>query len=80
VAGRKHSNMPPIIIIDTNVLVAGLRSSRGASHALLQAVGRGDFTIGLTATLVRDMDEGAPRYGVELLTPAQALARLEVGE
>ena len=27
----------------------------------------------------RDMAEGARRHGVELLTPAEALARLEVG-
>ena len=139
--------MPPTLILDTNVLVAGLRSSRGASHTLLQAVGRGQFTVGLTAALVleyedvlerpglvplppedvdvlldylcstgkrcsvrfrlrpatadpgddlvleaavatgsswgvthntRDMAEGARRHGVELLTPAEALGRLEV--
>ncbi len=32
--------MPPVpIVIDTNILVAGLRSNRGASHRLLSLVG-----------------------------------------
>lgn len=44
--------MPPTVIPDTNVLVAGLRSSAGASHALLQLVGTGAFELGLTAPLV----------------------------
>jgi predicted nucleic acid-binding protein len=135
----------PSLILDTNVLVAGLRSSRGASHALLQIAGQGTFDHGLTAALVleyeavlkrpglvpivdvdrlidylcttgkrravrfrlrpaaadpdddlvleaavatgsswivthnvRDMVEGARQYGIELLTPGEALQRLGV--
>ena len=137
--------MQPALILDTNVLVAGLRSSLGASYALLQIVGQGTFDHGLTASLVleyeavlkrpgvvpivegdvdrlidflcttgkrravryrlrpaaadpdddlvleaavatgsswivthnvRDMVEGARRYGIELLTPGEALKRL----
>lgn len=139
--------MPPTVILDTSVLVAGLRSSLGASHALLGLVGDSHFTLGLTAALVleyeavcsrslgvlgltaddlgrlldylcrvglrapvwfrlrpsvgdpgdelvleaavatgsewivthnvRDMRTGAARYGVEVVTPGEALRRLE---
>ncbi len=44
--------MDPTLILDTSVLIAGLRSSLGASFALLDMVGSGRFTIGLTAALV----------------------------
>lgn len=141
--------MPPTLILDTNVLVAGLRSSLGASHALLRLVDHGSFTLGLTAALVleyeavcmrsldslgltteevrqlldhlcqvgklaavrfrlrpsthdpgdelvleaavatgsewlvthnvRDLAGGAARFGVEVLTPGEALRRLEGG-
>lgn len=138
----------PTLILDTSVLIAGLRSSLGASFALLGLVGSGRFSVGLTAALVleyeavcmrslqalgltgddvrelldyfcqvgklaavrfrvrpsvadpddervleaaiatgsewivthniRDMKVGAARYGIEVLTPAVALGRLEV--
>jgi hypothetical protein len=48
--------MPPTLILDTNVLVAGLRSSLGASHVLLGLVGSGRFTIGLTVALVLEYE------------------------
>jgi hypothetical protein len=48
--------MAPTLILDTNVLVAGLRSSLGASHALLRLVGTGRFTLGLTAALVLEYE------------------------
>ncbi len=135
------------LILDTSVLIAGLRSSLGASYALLNLVGSGRFTVGLTAALVleyeavclrsleaialtsddvrelldyfchvgklaairfrvrpsvadpndelvleaaiatgsewivthniRDMAAGAARYGIEVITPAEAMRRLE---
>ena len=140
--------MIPTLILDTSVLIAGLRSSLGASFALLELVGSGRFTMGLTAALVleyeatcmkslaalnlsaddvkelldyfcqvgklaaigfavrpsvadpddelvleaaiatgsewivthniRDMATGAARYGIEVITPSEALRRLEV--
>jgi predicted nucleic acid-binding protein len=48
--------MVPTLILDTNVLVAGLRSSLGASHALLRMVGSERFTLGLTAALVLEYE------------------------
>ncbi len=48
--------MNPTLILDTSVLIAGLRSSLGASFALLDRVGSGRFTIGLTAALVLEYE------------------------
>ena len=140
--------MTPTLILDTSALIAGLRSSLGASFVLLDLVGSGRFTIGLTAALVleyeatcmkslpalnltaddvkelldylchvgklaaisfrvrpsvadpddelvleaaiatggewivtyniRDMAEGAARYGIEVITPGEAVRRLGV--
>jgi predicted nucleic acid-binding protein len=139
--------MAPTLVIDTSVLVAGLRSSLGASHELLRRVSSGQFEIGITTPLVleyeavctrpeavpgrtaeevgevidhlcavgqqtavwyqvrpavadpddelvleaavasgsqwivthntRDMESGASRYGIEVITPGEALRRLE---
>jgi predicted nucleic acid-binding protein len=44
--------MNPTLVLDTSVLIAGLRSSLGASFALLGLVESDRFTIGLTAALV----------------------------
>jgi predicted nucleic acid-binding protein len=140
--------MAPALILDTSVLISGLRSSLGASYVLLDLVGSGRFNIGLTAALVleyeatcikslpalnltaddvkelldyfchvgklaairfrvrpsvadpddelvleaaiasgsewivthniRDMAAGAARYGIEVITPGEALRRLGV--
>lgn len=48
--------MAPTLILDTNVVIAGLRSSLGASHALLRLVGSERFTLGLTAALVLEYE------------------------
>ena len=37
--------------LDTNVVIAGLRSSQGASHQLLRALAAGHFRIGITVPL-----------------------------
>ncbi len=48
--------MGPTLILDTSVLIAGLRSSLGASFVLLDLVGSERFTIGLTAALVLEYE------------------------
>jgi predicted nucleic acid-binding protein len=58
--------MTPTLILDTSVLVAGLRSSLGASYALLGLVGCGGFDIGLTAALVLEY-EAACMKSLDLL-------------
>jgi len=40
------------IVIDTNVLVAGLRSNRGAAFRLLELVGTKHFEINLSVPLM----------------------------
>ena len=48
-----HDYMPiPHIIIDTNVMVAGLRSRRGSTFRLLTLVSTGRFAIHLSVPLV----------------------------
>jgi predicted nucleic acid-binding protein len=48
--------MAPTLILDTSVLISGLRSSLGASYVLLDLVGSGRFNIGLTAALVLEYE------------------------
>jgi predicted nucleic acid-binding protein len=48
--------MSPTLILDTSVLIAGLRSSLGASFVLLNFVGSDRFTIGLSAALVLEYE------------------------
>ena len=45
------------IVLDTNVLVAGLRSRQGASHRLLQAIGSGAFDLVLSVPVVLEYEE-----------------------
>ncbi|MBL8864181.1 MAG: PIN domain-containing protein [Planctomycetia bacterium] len=53
--------MRPILILDTCVLVAGLRSSLGASHALLQMVGSDRFILGITNAVVLEYESVCKR-------------------
>lgn len=48
--------MAPTLILDTSVLISGLRSSLGASYVLLDLVGSGRFNVGLTAALVLEYE------------------------
>ena len=47
----------PHIVIDTNVMVAGLRSRRGSAFRLLTLVGTGRFDIHLSVPLVLEYEE-----------------------
>jgi putative PIN family toxin of toxin-antitoxin system len=49
------------VVLDTCVLVAALRSKRGASHRLIQSVGRGRFQINLSVGLVLEYEAAAMR-------------------
>ena len=49
----------PRIVLDTNVLVAGLRSRRGASFRLLSEIGKGRFEIALSVPLVLEYEDDA---------------------
>lgn len=49
--------MVPQIIIDTNVLVAAFKSSRGASYRLLSLIDSGKFHLNLSTPLVAEYEE-----------------------
>ncbi len=64
---------PPQIVIDTNILVAGLRSRRGVSFQLLQLVGAGLFEINLSVPLVLEYEEVLRRELPSLAISQQAV-------
>ena len=45
------------VVLDTNVLVSGLRSKRGASYKLLTLLGRGQFTPAVSVPLVVEYEK-----------------------
>lgn len=45
------------VVLDTNVLVTALKSSRGASFRLLSLVGSGTFMVNLSTPLVAEYEE-----------------------
>ena len=47
----------PQIVIDTNVIIAGLRSSKGSAFRLLTLVGTTQFSIHLSVPLVLEYEE-----------------------
>ncbi|GIX46104.1 MAG: PIN domain-containing protein [Candidatus Tectimicrobiota bacterium] len=59
----------PQIVIDTNVLVAGLRSRRGHAFRLLQLVSTGRFTIHLSVPLVMEYESVLRRERPALSVP-----------
>jgi predicted nucleic acid-binding protein len=62
----------PKIVIDTNVLVSALRSSRGWSHVLLTSIGTGMFDHVVTVPLVMEYEDVLLRPGIVTL-PAAAV-------
>ena len=53
--------MPPSIVLDTNVLIAGLRSRNGASFRLLSVIGDAKFELNVSVPLVLEYEEVAKR-------------------
>jgi len=52
-------------VLDTNVVVAGLRSNKGASFRLLTELGRGTFEIALSVPLILEYEEVLGRHMAE---------------
>lgn len=50
------------IVVDTNVIIAALRSPSGASYRLLELFGRGRFDVHITVPLVLEYESVAVRY------------------
>ena len=53
--------MGPSIVLDTNVLIAGLRSRNGASFRVLGLVGEAAFELNVSVPLVLEYEEVAKR-------------------
>lgn len=60
-------------VIDTNVLVAALRSSSGASHQIILAADRGDFQMALSVPLLAEYDDVSSRPASGITIPASAV-------
>lgn len=56
----------PHIVIDTNVIIAALRSKKGASFRLLSLVGTKRFVIHDSVALVLEYEDVIQRYRTEL--------------
>jgi putative PIN family toxin of toxin-antitoxin system len=54
------------VVLDTNVLIAGLRSRRGASFALLERLASQAFDISVSVPLVLEYEAVARRHAREL--------------
>lgn len=61
---------PPVIVIDTNVLVSALRSSSGWSYDLLARLGTGQFEHLIIVPLVMEYEEVLHRPGMVPLNKA----------
>ena len=66
----------PQIVIDTNVMVAGLRSRRGYAFRLLSLVGTGRFEINLSVPLVLEYEEVLLRQEPDLLVSRRAIEEI----
>lgn len=53
-------------VLDTNVIVAALRSSSGASHQILLAADRGEFELALSVPLLAEYDDVTQRPESEI--------------
>lgn len=60
-------------MIDTNVLIAALRSSSGASYQILLAADRGDFQMALSVPLLAEYDDVSTRPDSGIAIPAAAV-------
>ena len=63
----------PQIVIDTNVIIAGLRSRRGSAFRLLELVGSERFGIHLSVPLVLEYEEVLLRQLPNLIIDALAI-------
>ncbi len=66
----------PQIVIDTNVMVAGLRSRHGYSFQLLSKVGQGYFNINLSVPLVLEYEEVLLKQERDLWVDRQAIENI----
>lgn len=58
--------MIPRIVLDTNVIIAALRSKQGASFKLLSLIGMGKFDLDLSVPLILEYEDVAKRQARSL--------------
>lgn len=49
------------VVLDTNILISALRSQRGASYKVLMLIGRANFEINLSVSLMLEYEDVAKR-------------------
>lgn len=65
--------MAPRIVLDTNVVVAGLRSRLGASNRLLSLIGTGRFVHVMSVALLFEYETALTRPGSRIALPSAAI-------
>ena len=65
--------MPPRVVLDTNILVAGLRSNRGASYQVLSLIGTGRFVHVVSVALLFEYESALTRPEVEIRLSRSAI-------
>lgn len=60
-------------VLDTNVIVAAMKSSSGASHELLLRAGDGTFEMALSVPLLTEYQDVTSRPGMEIPISRQAV-------
>lgn len=66
----------PSIVVDTNVVIAALRSRFGAAHRLIMLSGTGRFDINLSVPLVLEYESVAMRQAAELVLEPETIAEI----
>ena len=75
----------PQVVLDTNVLVAGLRSRRGSAFRILELMGQGRFQTHVSVPLVFEYEYALARHRSDLFVAEEAVAAIldyhcDVGE
>src|SRR5437667_11290637 len=52
----------PCVVLDTSVLVAAIRSRRGASFELLSRLGEGEYQVAVSVSLVLEYEDALLRH------------------
>lgn len=60
-------------VIDTNVFIAALRSSSGASFQIFMAADRGDFEVALSVPLLAEYDDVSARPDIGITIPSASI-------
>jgi predicted nucleic acid-binding protein len=67
-----------LVVLDTNVLVSGLRSALGASNSILRRLALGDYRIAVSTALCLEYDDVLNRPGLlPTYTPQQITTFLD---